>query len=93
VVTIRPTTLQTTANPNSTMPPTVEFQEIHIGQFFEFRGRRYKKLALSMASDEDRNGTIFMAQTEVLPDSKSQIGPSAPPAQPTAIKFTRHSTA
>ena len=50
------------------MPSTIQFQEIPIGQYFEFRGRRYKKLALSMASDEDRYGNIFQAQTEVLPD-------------------------
>jgi hypothetical protein len=50
------------------MPSTIQFQEIPIGQFFEFRARRYRKLALSMASDEDRNGNIFQAQTEVLPD-------------------------
>jgi hypothetical protein len=48
-------------------PPTIPFQEIPIGGHFEFRGRRYKKLALSMASDEDRNGNIFLARTEVLP--------------------------
>jgi hypothetical protein len=53
------------------MPSTaqrLQFQEIPVGRFFEFRGRRYKKLALSMASDEDRYGTIFRAETEVLPD-------------------------
>jgi hypothetical protein len=48
--------------------PKIQFQEIPIGQHFEFRGRRYKKLALSMASDEDRIGNIFQSQTEVLPD-------------------------
>lgn len=55
------------------MPSPIQFQEIQIGQFFEFRGRRYKKLALSMASDEDRYGTIFMAQTEVGPDPLAQV--------------------
>ena len=50
------------------MPPTIQFQEIQIGQHFEFRGRRYRKLARNMAGDEERNGTIFMDQTEVLPD-------------------------
>ena len=55
-----------TPNPSPEMPSIIQFQEIPIGQHFEFRGRRYRKLALSMASDEDRNGTSFMAQTEVL---------------------------
>jgi hypothetical protein len=49
-------------------PSTIQFQEIPIGQHFEFRGRRFRKLALSMACDEDRIGNIFQAQTEVLPD-------------------------
>ena len=53
------------------MPSTIQFQEIPIDQFFEYRGRRYRKLALSMASDEDRNGNIFQAQVEVLPDPVS----------------------
>ena len=47
---------------------TLQFHDIQISQFFEFRGRRYQKLALSMASDEDRNGNIFQAETEVLAD-------------------------
>ena len=61
----------------SSRPSTLQFQEIPIGQFFELHGRRYGKLALSMASDEDRNGNIFQAQTEVLPDpfSRSDPGP------------------
>jgi|GEM_PF-6109308 hypothetical protein len=55
------------------MPLTIQFQEIPIGRYFEFRGRRYQKLALSLARDEDRYGTIFLAQTEVLP--QDQIPP------------------
>ena len=58
-----------TMNSTNPMPPTLQFQEIPIGGHFEFRGRRYKKLALSMASDEDRNGNIFQPQTKVLPDA------------------------
>ena len=70
------------------MPSTIQFQEIPIGQFFEFRGRRYKKLALSMASDEERNGNIFQGQTEVLPDPlsrdalRSEVACSPPQTQP-----------
>ena len=54
------------------MHSTIQFQEIPIGQFFEYRGRRYRKLAVSMASDEDRIGNIFQAQTEVFPDPLPQ---------------------
>jgi hypothetical protein len=65
--------LQNTTGPTPPMPPTIQFQKIPIGQHFEFRGRRYQKLALSMASDEDRNGAIFQAQTEVLPDPLPEV--------------------
>jgi hypothetical protein len=58
------------------MPPTIQFQEIPIGQHFEFRGRRYQKLALSLARDEDHYGNIFQAQTEVLPDPFASRPPS-----------------
>ena len=47
--------------------PTIQFQAVPIGGHFEFRGRRYRKLALSMAGDEDRKGNIFMDHMEVLP--------------------------
>jgi hypothetical protein len=70
-----PSMRQRITSPNSPMPSTIQFQQIPMGQFFEFRGRRYRKLALSMASDEDRNGNIFQAQTEVLPDPFSRSAP------------------
>jgi len=56
------------------MPSTIQFQEIPIGGHFEFRGRRYKKLALSMAEDKDYYGNIFQGQTEVLPDPLAKVG-------------------
>jgi hypothetical protein len=68
-----------TMNSTNPMPRTLQFQEIPIGQFFEYRGRRYRKLALSMASDEDRNGNIFQAQVEVLPDPFLRNGPTPEP--------------
>ncbi len=46
------------------------------------RGRRYEKLALSMASDEDRNGNIFQAQVEVLPDPFLRNGPGPEASYP-----------
>jgi hypothetical protein len=45
---------------------TVPFYELPIGARFEFRGRRYEKLAPSMAQDEDRCGNIFRDHTEVF---------------------------
>lgn len=56
----------------------LQFQEIPIGQHFEFRGRRYQKLALSLARDEDHYGNIFQAQTEVLPDPFAPRTPELP---------------
>jgi len=82
-----------TANSTVFLPPTIQFQEIPIGQFFEFRGRRYKKLALSMAEDEDHYGNIFQAQTEVLPDSTPRNCPSTPPARPPASSHNTQPTA
>jgi len=69
---------------HKSMPPAVQFQEIPIGGHFEFRGRRYRKLALNMAGDEERNGAIFMNQTEVGPDSTSRSSSTTPPARPPA---------
>jgi len=39
--------------------PTIQFHQLPLGARFEFRGRRYEKLALSMARDEERCGNIF----------------------------------
>ena len=57
------------------MPATIEFQEVRIGQHFEFRGCRYQKLAVNLGRDEDHYGNLFQPQTEVLPD------PFGPPTQ------------
>ncbi len=46
-----------------------QFHQLPIGARFEFRGRRYEKLALSLAGDEDRCGNVFHAATEVLWDT------------------------
>lgn len=47
---------------------TVKFNQIPVGARFEFRGRRYQKVALSMAHDEDRYGNVFLDYTEVIPE-------------------------
>ena len=44
------------------------FNEVPLGARFEFRGRRYEKVALSMARDEDRFGNVFQDYTEVVAD-------------------------
>jgi hypothetical protein len=48
---------------------TKTFREIPIGDEFILHGRVYKKLALSLAEDEDRVGTVFQYEfpVEVVP--------------------------
>lgn len=55
----------------------VLFSEVPVGGRFEFRGRRYEKLALSLARDEERCGNIFLDYTEVCIDSVA-ARPAAP---------------
>ena len=55
---------------------TTKFNELPLGARFEFRGRRYEKLALSLARDEERMGNIFHAETEVLAE-RAQLAGSA----------------
>jgi hypothetical protein len=43
------------------------FYKLAIGARFEFRGRQFEKLAVSMARDADRIGHIFPAGSEVTP--------------------------
>ena len=42
------------------------FDAIPIGARFEFRGRRYEKLAFTLAGDEERCGNHFHGATEVV---------------------------
>jgi hypothetical protein len=46
--------------------PMTRFSALPIGARFEFRGRRYEKLARSFAGDEDRCGNVFQGETEVV---------------------------
>ena len=57
------------------------FFQLPVGARFEFRGRRYEKLALSMARDEERCGNIFQYETEVAWDRRpgEVEGPPRPP--------------
>ncbi len=43
------------------------FKDVKVGERFEFRGRRYEKVALSMAHDEERMGNVFQDVAEVVP--------------------------
>jgi hypothetical protein len=48
------------------------FYELPVGARFEFRGRRYEKVALSMAGDEERCGSVFHDNAEVVWDPQMQ---------------------
>ena len=46
----------------------MKFYELAIGAVFHFRGGRFKKIAMSMASDEQGCGNIFRGETDVETD-------------------------
>ncbi len=60
------------------------FWQLPIGARFEFRGRRYEKLALSMARDEERCGNIFQDEAEVIWDRRpgEELKPPRPAEPP-----------
>ncbi len=59
-----------------------KFCELPIGARFEFRGRRYEKLAVSLAGDEDRCGNVFLDDTEVLAEAAAADRPRPREARP-----------
>ena len=60
------------------------FYQLPLGARFEFRGKRYEKLALSMAGDEDRCGNIFQEEAEVFWERRpgEELRPPRPPEPP-----------
>jgi hypothetical protein len=60
------------------MTLTLRFGELPLGGRFEFRGRRYEKLALSLARDEERCGNIFQAETLVCAERADGAAPMLP---------------
>ncbi len=65
---------------------TIQFCNLPVGAQFEFRGRRYRKLALSMACDEERLGNVFHDQTEVLPEGEPALGAAPSLTSPAGLK-------
>jgi hypothetical protein len=45
----------------------MQFYRLAPGARFEFRGREYRKEAMSMAGDSDGVGNVFQGGTEVTP--------------------------
>jgi len=55
----------------------MQFYLLAPGARFEFRGREFKKTAISMAQDSERNGNIFQGETEVTPIGEPLLLPEA----------------
>jgi hypothetical protein len=45
----------------------MQFYQLAKGARFEFRGKQFQKIAMSMAEDAERNGNIFQGETEIIP--------------------------
>ncbi len=43
------------------------FYQLSNGARFEFRGKQFEKVAMSMAVDAERCGNVFQAETEITP--------------------------
>jgi hypothetical protein len=54
----------------------VRFVELPLGARFEFRGRRYEKVAQSMARDEERLGNVFHRDCEVVTEDPATTSPT-----------------
>jgi hypothetical protein len=46
----------------------MKFYELAVGAHFVFQGRRFEKIAMSMAREEQGLGRILLGETEVVPD-------------------------
>jgi hypothetical protein len=55
----------------------MKFYELAVGARFVFRGRRFEKIAMSMARDEEDRSSIFLGETEVVPEGVPLLLPPA----------------
>ena len=46
----------------------MKFYELAVGARFVFHRRRFEKIAMGMANNEHGHGSIFLGETEVVPD-------------------------
>lgn len=51
----------------------MKFYELAVGARFEFDGRQFEKIGMSMAEDEKRNGCIFMGGMDVIPAGEPML--------------------
>jgi hypothetical protein len=45
----------------------MQFYQLAKGARFEFRGKQYQKVAMSMAEDAELCGNVFRGETEIMP--------------------------
>jgi hypothetical protein len=69
--------LQHSTIPSSSAP--VPFCTLPVGALFAFRDHRYQKTALSMATDDERIGNIFMDHVPVIWDRRPGEQPRPAP--------------
>jgi hypothetical protein len=53
----------------------MKFYELAIGARFVFRGRRFEKIGMGMAKEEQGLGSLFMGETEIVPDGAPLLLP------------------
>ena len=51
----------------------MKFYELAVGARFILRGRRFEKIAMSMARDEQGLGSLLMGETEIVPVSYTHL--------------------
>ena len=54
----------------------MQFYQLAKGARFEFRGKQFEKVAMSMAVDADRNGNVFQGETEIKPIGEALLLPA-----------------
>jgi hypothetical protein len=53
----------------------MQFYQLAFGARFDFRGRQFTKVGMSMAQDEKREGKMFWGGTEVTPIGEPLLMP------------------
>jgi hypothetical protein len=54
----------------------MQFYQLAKGARFEFRGKQFEKIAMSMAEDAEQYGNVFQAETEVRPIGEPHLLPA-----------------
>jgi hypothetical protein len=70
----------------------MQFYQLAKGARFEFRGKQYQKVAMSMAEDAEHTGNVFQAETEVMPIGEPLLLPpeEAEKWKPSTTHWTAH---